>query len=163
VDILTPRGQRTVADEALAYRFWEGQNPGWQCVSTPKWLPAAIDGFLVFEGSARAIIECKCRYGLTQHKFFEEFNGEWLVTMEKLVRASRISGELCVPLVGFLHLVDDGCLLTVQITDDQGRFCVPFRCENTVTQATVNGGEITRANAYIQMHGAIRYEVQGRY
>lgn len=157
MDILTPRGQRTARDESAAYRLWEQSNPGWSVIQTPKDQPASVDAFLVWEGEIRAVVECKCRYGIDFHGFEAKFDSEWLVTMDKVIRGASVARELCVPLVGFLTFADTGQLLCKEIADHTGQFTVPFRCENTLTQRTVNGGEAVRANAYINMRGAKIY------
>ena len=157
MDILTERGQKTVRDEADAYRLWESHNPGWSVIKTPKDKPASVDAFLVHDGEIKAVVECKCRYELDYYGFATKFNSEWLVTMDKVIRGASVARELCVPLVGFLYLADTGDLYCKELADNSGQFVVPFRCENTVTQRTVNGGEAIRANAYIDMTQARCY------
>jgi hypothetical protein len=154
LDILTPRGQQTLVDEAAAAAIWERANPGFAYITTPKDTASSIDAVLVRDGSIQAIAETKCRYGLTLDQFRGAFGGEWLVTMDKLVSASRLAAGLCVPLYGFLYLADEGVLLTQRITDSTGQFVVRLRCENTATQKTVNGGSVVRANAFIDMSQA---------
>jgi hypothetical protein len=154
LDVLTPRGQRTVADEQLAAAIWQSHNPALRYVHTPKNSPSAVDAVLTNGTEVVAVAETKCRYDLTFEKFLGQFNGEWLVTMDKVVKASAIASSLYVPLYGFLYLVEDEVLLTQRLCNEQGQFCVPFRCERTETRRTVNGGSIVRPNAYIDMSEA---------
>lgn len=152
LDILTPRGQQTVRDEEEAAAVWELANPAFKYCRTPKDMPSAVDAVIVGRnGLVMGVVESKCRYGVTEESFKAAFRNEWLVTMEKLVKGANLARALCVPYYGFLYLVDSRTLLTQKIADSAGQFCVPFRCDNTATRKTVNGGEATRANAYIDM------------
>lgn len=161
LDILTPRGQQTVRDLHDAVGLWEACNPGWKVSLLPDSRESAIDGFLIApDGSVQAGIEAKCRYGLTREDFRTTFNDEWLVTMRKLTTAWNVCSALCIPLVGFLYLVDGRVLLTQRIVDAAGDFCVGFRCERTETQRTVNGGTAERANAFIKMGDCREYSVE---
>jgi hypothetical protein len=158
LDILTPRGQQTLRDLNNAVALWEVYNPGWKVSLLPDERESAIDGFLVDpSGQIKAGIEVKCRYGVTRDGFRSTFNNEWLVTMRKLTTAWNVCSALCVPLVGFLYLVDDRTLLTKRILDAEGDFCAAFSCDRTETQKTVNGGKAERANAFINMEGCREY------
>jgi hypothetical protein len=48
-----------------------------------------------------------------------KFHNEWLVTWEKLESGLKMAEQLCVPLYGFLYLVDDDVLLIAE--SKQGR------------------------------------------
>lgn len=159
MDVLTPRGQQTVIDEKAAAGLWEARCEGCRYVPTPKESACHIDALLLKDGALRGVAETKCRYGLTEEQFTRQFKGEWLVTMDKLVKGAEVAASLCVPLYGFLYLVEPGVLLTKKLADEAGLFVTPFRCERTETQATVNGGVVTRANAYIDMAGATEYRM----
>lgn len=161
LDILTPRGQQTLRDLDTAVRLWESNNPGWRVSLLPDDRESAIDGFLISpSGQTAAGIEVKCRYKVTRDSFRAAFNNEWLITMRKLTTAWNVCSSLCVPLVGFLYLVDDQTLLTKRIVDSEGDFCAGFRCEKTETQKTVNGGTAQRANAFINMEGCREYKAE---
>lgn len=161
LDILTPRGQQTVRDLNDAVGLWEVFNPGWKVSLLPDDREAAIDGFLIKpDGSIAAGIEAKCRYGITLDGFRTTFGNEWLITMRKVTSAWNVCSALCIPLVGFLYLVDDRVLLTQRIVDGSGDFSAAFRCEKTETQRTVNGGTAERANAFIRMEGSREYRVR---
>lgn len=157
MDILTPRGQETAADERAAALLWEGQFEDCRYVPTPKHKPASVDALLLSRGVLRGVAETKCRYSMTTNQFFHTFKGEWLVTMDKLVKAANVAAGLGVPLYGFLYLVDERVLITKRLTDDAGLFDCAFRCERTETQATCNGGTACRANAFLDMNGANMY------
>jgi len=153
LDINTPRGQKSLEYERRCAEIWLSHNPGWQYIKTPKDSDSPIDAVLVDPtNTIRALVEQKSR-DMTRSQL-AEFSDEWLVTMDKLVRASGIGRLLRVPLVGFLYLIPEDSLLTKQLSDEEGLFVAKFRCDRTPTQATINGGEAVRANAYIDMSGA---------
>ncbi len=152
LDILSKRGQQTVADLNVMVAMWHRHNPGWMYIKTPEDSDSPIDAVLVDqEGVIRGAVETKCRYGITFDGFKGTFKNEWLITMSKVIAAADVAKGLRVPLVGFLYLVLDGTLLVQRITDSSGNFTAAFRCETTQTQATCNGGVAVRANAYINM------------
>jgi len=157
MDILTPAGQLTMIDEKKMADMWS-ESTGYVYSPTPKNTPCAIDALLFDPLNVLVgVAEAKCRYDLTVESFRKQFRNEWLVTMDKLIKAADIASSLCVPLYGFLYLCDEPALMTVRLTYSTGQFAVPFRCCNTETQATCNGGRITRANAYIKMDAARLY------
>ena len=161
LDILTPRGQQTLRDLNDAVGLWEVLNPGWKVSMLPDDRESSIDGFLIGpDNQIKAGVEAKCRYKITLDGFRTTFKNEWLITMRKLTAAHAVCESLCIPLVGFLYLVDDRVLLTQRIIDGSGDFCAGFRCERTETQRTVNGGTAERANAFINMEGCREYSAK---
>lgn len=151
LDILSDKGQATLSDVDDAVAIWESHHDGCHYIRTPEHLPSTIDAVLVRDGVVEGIAEMKCRYDVNREQFNTKYKGTWLVTMEKIGKAAKVSAELRVPLYGFLYLVQDRTLLTVQITDASGEFCVPMTVEETETQATINGGVALRKNAFIDM------------
>lgn len=148
----TPRGQQTLKDLADAVVMLEKAYPGWKVMLFPDTSESSIDGFLVSPaGRISAGVEAKCRYDITLEGFRTVWKNEWLVTMRKITTARDVCGSLCIPLYGFCYLVDSRVLMLQKIVDKEGDFCVPFRCDRTTTQETVNGGEVERANAFIKM------------
>jgi hypothetical protein len=154
MDILTTRGQQTVADESDAYSIWERNFPEFQVISTPKDKPAVIDALLLKNNILRYAVETKCRYDMTLESFELERGYEWLITHEKVIKSAALAKDLGLPLVGFLYFVKDKCLLAKRIADADGKIVCKMRTANTKTQTTVNGGEIIRTNAFLDMDGA---------
>jgi hypothetical protein len=154
MDILTTRGQQTVADESDAYSIWERNFPEFRVISTPKDKPAVIDALLLKNNILRYAVETKCRYDMTLESFELERGYEWLITNEKVIKSAALAKDLGLPLVGFLYFVKDKCLLAKQIADADGKIVCKMRVANTKTQTTVNGGEIIRTNAFLDMDGA---------
>lgn len=157
LDVSTPRGQRTLADEQEAVRLFNHHRPRTLYVPTPKHQPAAIDAVLVHQGSIVAAVETKCRYDMTLDTLRRHRSNEWLVTAHKIDRGATAATLLSVPLLGWCYLVADRVLLTVVIADHTGRIVVAERREQSRTQATVNGGIATRMNSYVSMESATVY------
>lgn len=154
MDILTPRGQETVADESDAYAIWERNFPAYKVIPTPKSKPAVVDAVLVKNNTIAYVVETKCRYDMTLESFELERNNEWLITYEKIIKSSATAKDLGVPLVGFLYIVKDKCLLARRISNANGEIACEMRVADTQTQTTVNGGQIIRKNAFIKMADA---------
>lgn len=153
--VLTKRGQQAVEQERVGVGIFTSHNPDLTFIATPKDRPSRVDGVLVDSGGViRAVVESKSRFGLTLEKFRSAFRDEWLITYEKLVAGAEVAGMFCVPLVGFLHLVEDSTLLTIQLADEEGAFCVPLRIQRTVTTRDINGGQTCRNNAFVPMGSA---------
>ena len=154
MDILTPKGQQTVRDEQAAAAIFE-KATGCRYIGTPKDMPAKVDAVVVNAANRIvAVVETKCRYGVTRNSLREAWDDEWLITMEKLDEGREAARLLGVPLYGFLYLVDEQLLLTKVIAGPTGQYCCKLWVDQTETQATVNGGTATRANAFVDMSDA---------
>lgn len=154
LDILTERGQQTVRDEQRAVDIWLRHFPERRYIETAKNKPAVIDALLIQNNRIEAGVETKCRYDMTLRSFRIERDSRWLVTYEKIEKARVLCSHLCVPLYGFLYIVQDGVLMFKEIANDLGEYVADIRVENTETQKTVNGGKIIRENAFIDMADA---------
>jgi hypothetical protein len=153
LDISTPKGQVSLRDEQIVAR-WFNRKEGHVYAQTPKHSPAKIDAALIKHGNLIGLAETKCRYDVTLSKFRTKYDNKWLVTWEKVESGLGLAEQLCVPFWGFLYLVDDDTLLIQNLT--QATLETAF----TETQETINGGKITRENAYISMENAIvRYNI----
>jgi len=154
MDILTPKGQQTLRDELVAAEIFQLAT-GCLYVTTPKDMPAKVDAVIIGQaGQLVAVVETKCRYGVTRQQLRDGWGDEWLVTMEKLDEGRQAARLLGVPLFGFLFLVEEALLLTKVIASPAGQYCCRLRVDQTETQATVNGGKATRANAFVDMSDA---------
>jgi predicted transcriptional regulator len=136
---------------------------GLRYVHTPKRQPARVDAIVasVEEGeagrviTAEAVAEMKCR-SMTLEEFNVRCAGELLVTFDKLVAGREAARILRVPFWVLLWLSQDRVLLRQTIADAAGEFVANFRTSNTVTAATINGGEATRCNAFVWFGNADR-------
>jgi hypothetical protein len=154
MDILTPKGQKTVEEEDDAASLFEAAYPGYLYIRTPKDKPSPVDAIIARDGVATAVAECKCRH-MTLDRLKFGFKWEWLVTNQKIVEGVQASNLLSIPYVGFLFLLPERVLLMQKIYDpDKDAFIPSMRIERTMTQATVNGGVANRVNAFIDMSGA---------
>jgi hypothetical protein len=76
-----------------------------------------------------------------------------LVTFDKLEKGKQIAKSLCVPFIGFLYLNQSDILLVQQISNHIG-YVPEIIIFQTTTQKNINGGQIIRSNAYIDMSNA---------
>lgn len=153
MDILTPKGQKTVADEMLAADIWHAAYPTKRYVCTPKNRPALIDAFLVENDQIIAGVESKCRYDLTLERFCNNFNAEWLVTRSKIEGGAKICDALGVPFVGFMFLVEEKRLLCIRLFDKMWLTNIHSRISTTKRSINTND-TIDRENSYINMKDA---------
>lgn len=144
LDISTAKGQVSLADEQRVADWFNG-TPGQKYLQTPKDMPAKVDAILLKWDKIVGLAETKCRYNLTFDKFQTAFNYEWLITAEKVETGITIAEQFCVPLFGFLYLVDDDVLLIQNLSTAN------MRKEITETQRTINGGTALRENVFVDM------------
>ena len=147
MDILTEKGQQSLRSEEEMLAIIMGKYD-LDIIETNKDRPAICDGFIVQNGIITGVFESKCR-----NNTLEDFNrwGSWLVTYEKIDGLAWLSSKLCVPAVGFLYSIPDRTVLKWKITDKEGNYLFDFKVDETITQATINGGQAKRENAYLPM------------
>jgi hypothetical protein len=158
MDILTPKGQISRADERRAVEIFKFNYPDFHYVDTPKDSPAIIDAILIKDQSMYCAVETKCRE-ISLEKFLGDFKGKWLVTYEKVEKARQMAVSLGIGLTGFLYLKKSDVLLVSQIADRDGLYKQRIYIEATETQKTINGGLIVRNNAYIDMTKAVQCRI----
>jgi len=152
LDILTEKGRQSLRYEDRMLGAIK-KNYGVDIVETDKDSPALCDGFMVRNGVTTGVFESKCRNATVQD--FEKW-GSWLVTYAKIDGLAWMSNKLCIPSIGFLYSIPDDVILMWQITDIEGNYKFQFKVEKTITQATINGGEAERENAYLPIREAQR-------
>lgn len=156
LDINTPKGKVAASYQREALEVLR-ESTGFNFLMTADDDSADVDAiFSGQEGVTVAVAEVKSR-DLTLDQL-KRFNDEWLMTFTKIISGSQIASMLRVPFIGILYLIPERKVMTVTIADKNGETCVPFRVDRTITQKTVNGGRVSRVNAYIDMKGARIYE-----
>ena len=151
MDILTPKGIESRKWESMAVNLWDSEWPDISYIETPKNQPAVIDAVLVKDGQIIGVVETKCRPSLNLVDFKITYKMRWLVTASKLDRIQQVAEALRVPFVGFLYLPYQNVLLYRSLWKPDKGWIVDIERKNTKTQTTINGGEIWRENAYIDM------------
>jgi hypothetical protein len=154
MDILTPKGQETLVEEARAVRLWHSRYPTFQYCETPKDTPAAVDAILIKNGMIKGVVETKCRRHMSLEKLEHEYRWEWLVTTEKIEKGRYVAEALQVPFIGFLDLVDDDVLLYHTLWKPDYGWVPDIKTRETRTQYSVNGGSALRENSFIDMSNA---------
>lgn len=139
--------------EQDAIQSFLGKYPTFDFVETPKDKPADIDGFIFKGATLVSGVEVKCRM-MTLNDLMTKFNGEWLITHDKVERGTELCRRLGIDFRGFLYLVPENRLIIVKLWDEAAQTACDMRVERTETQATVNGGVAHRLNAYIPVRHA---------
>ena len=152
MDILTRLGAESREWEGEAMEVWH-RNSTSRLLETPKDRPARVDGIVVVDGTIKAVYEIKCRK-MTLDKFTLDYKSEWLVTADKVMAGVDVARGLQVPFIGILYLVPDKKLLHKTIWRPSDGIVVAMRVHETETMKTINGGVITRQNAFIDMSDA---------
>ena len=80
-------------------------------------------------------------------------NNGYLISLSKLKHGQRISSFHKVPYFLLVNLMLTRQLLIFQITDSNGEFVYPFESNYTETKLNVNGGSVTRLNAFLPAEG----------
>lgn len=153
MDILTPKGQETLAQEREAISLFLQSFPGFEFFETPKHTPADIDGVIIRDGVMVSGVEAKCR-NMTVGDLVNKYNYQWLVTADKLDRGVSVCERLGIDFRGFLYLVPDKMLFIVPIFSYKDGWLAEVDYDITETQATVNGGVARRLNAYVDVSKA---------
>ena len=143
MDIFTPKGQESLEQERkLLASFCAATN--YSVIETDKNQPAQVDGFIVDGGVLCGVFESKCRKAdvAKMHKWGDE----WILTHQKLLDGAEISKRLCTPFYGIVYLLDEPIGIFIKLTDSE-------------TQATINGGTVVRANAYIDLSPCLTFPI----
>jgi hypothetical protein len=156
LDILSPKGRESLADEQRLLKSF-ASHYGYSIIQTPKDSAADVDGLVCANNGILAVFESKCRdCDLEQMR---QWNFKWLVTYDKLIRGAAIAKSLQVPFYGFLFLKKEPIGVSIRIADKDGNFIPDIRISRTETQRTINGGEVIRTNAYIDLTHANTFPI----
>jgi len=154
MDIKTPKGRQTLADEAKAASLFSTVYPQFTYCQTPKDAPATVDAILVQDGEIRAVVETKCRYDMTFVQLLVEREAQYLISFRKILTGQVVSKHLGVPFLIFVYLVPQDILIVTKITDDSGEIVCKMQVTERLTQRTVNGGTIRKTVALIDMENS---------
>ena len=153
LDVNSPKGQESLEHELRAVQLWNSHYTDFTYVHTPKDGPALVDAVIVNnDTNVVAVVEQKSRNMSLEQ--LQNWNMEWLITLDKIEAGRYVGNALGVPYIGFLYLIPDDLLITQKISDKDGKWTCEFRTDTTETQETINGGKIVRLNAYIDVTGA---------
>ena len=152
MDINTPLGQESLAHEQEMLEIIRRHAPTFEFQQTPKEYAADVDGVVTKSNQLVAVFESKCR-NMSMSDLLG-YGNEWLLTYEKLVKGASIARAFQIPFVGYLFLIPDKTVLSTVICNKNGDLIPKIRIERTETQKTINGGSVTRTNAYVSMETA---------
>ena len=117
-------------------------------VATPDTKGAAVDVMFMRATVLASVAEIKARE-LTRAQLTRF--GSYLVTFEKLEQGRRLAQTLSVPFLLIVGLWPDREIVWWPIAKADGTYRFEIRRERTPTQATCNGGQATRENAYLPL------------
>jgi hypothetical protein len=146
LDCHTERGARWITKQCeiasrVASRF------GYGVVHTPDG-DAKLDCLFIKDGNLVGVAEIKSRDLLLRQL---EGHGSYLITEEKLLIGIEVAKALRVPFCLIINLTDADVI--IRICNSKGEKCVHWESKVTTTQATCNGGEAVRQNAYVSLEG----------
>ncbi len=109
---------------------------------------ADIDAIAIKGNRISAVMDVKSReMDLDQLKRF----GSYLVTFDKLLKIREIATRLTVPGLLVVYLVRDKRVVYWTICNRDGYMLPRLESRISTTQATCNGGEANRYNAYLSL------------
>jgi len=158
--IETMKGKEAVRREREALDAFCRHHHHMDYVAPPADEPAVVDAFFTVNSGKDlyAVVEVKSR-SMTKKKLAGDYGWEMLITNDKVERGRMMGNMLCSPFVVILYLVPDKIMLVQQISDKYGDLTVDLEVRETISQKTVNGGEVLRDNAFINMKDAKEYKV----
>ena len=108
------------------------------------------DRLFVRDGKSVCIAEIKTRnMSLLKLQMF----GSYLISYHKIDRGVLLSSLLHVPFMLFVYLIESDDIVYWTISDSEGKEACTYVVQQTETQATCNGGQALRENAYLYLDG----------
>lgn len=150
LDILTPKGQlawaacRAAVEAVVASAKYE-------VVEMPVDDLAPFDVILRRVKDNRIFLcEVKARW-MSSEELYSKFRGRWLISLDK-IEALRALGKFGhVDTAGLLYCMKDGDILLKHFSFQDGRLAAPYFAVASTTQRTVNGRQVERNNAYVEI------------
>lgn len=152
LDVLTPKGQESAAQEIEQLEILSQADKTVSFIHTPKNEPSDVDGFITRDGVVTGMFMSSCRKATREQ--MKAWGDEFILTNDKVVKATQLAKQLCLPVYAFLYLVPDKIVMVQTLVNKSGEVMPKLRVERTKTQRTINGGEVVRSNAYISLDGA---------
>jgi hypothetical protein len=153
MDVLTPKGQKTVEQERRAVEIWLKHFPNYLYIETPKDRPAVIDAVISLNGVMQAAVETKCR-NTTLDEFRNKHNSESMINYDKFLTMSKAADLLQIPLVIFMYMVTEDVLLYDTVWDSKEGWLRHVTIKHMFAKATINQGKVKKLCAFIDMKGA---------
>lgn len=185
IDAMSPRGLVAVEWARKGLNAWNRMHPQYCWIETKqdryadldviigkpegdwaeKHIGNPVDAKCLWIGAELdQVMEIKSRFNVTKEKFFDEWQGRWLVTYDKLKRCYDTAFSLRADLTGLLVLVDSKVCyhkVLAKYNKENGglEWQIKFEILQTETQKTINGGSALRKNAFIDMTEAHPIEI----
>lgn len=146
MDILTPRGQQYVEHEKRVIERMRLYFTDCTISHTPIDAPASLDITITRQGKLIGVGEIKCR-----NNSIDEFNrfGSLILTWTKIEALVNVATALYIPGFVILYSIPDDEVLIAKAVYRDGTIAPSIFKQNTATQQTCNGGQVTRLNGYL--------------
>lgn len=153
MDCTTQRGQLFMDGQYETQRILESL--GYTILATPALgdqvdciMGRLIDGVNTVVG----IAEIKTRERAGSVKLTKDYlarNGGYLITNQKIEYGRKMSYLFSVPFYVIVRLVHEDVVLYWKMTDTSGNLAFEYTVKQSTTQASCNGGQANRENAYL--------------
>ena len=152
MDCKTPEGKKfmTHASDAVEI-FNRNALNGTKFVYTHPDAPATLDGIIVTKGIVNGVVEIKSRQNTFEEICNFENHSGWLISANKILAGKKASEYFSCPFYGFLYCIPDKELYIIRIFNADTSNACPYEIKETKTQATCNGGDAERQNAYVKL------------
>ena len=134
---------------------------------THSWLSEkalhTFDGFITKDNTVVGVFEAKSRAASYEDgciKYGGVLYPTYLITSKKLENGAVWARKFNVPFFLLVNLEESGHVLSFMVSDKAGKILVDFEEKASTTQATVNGGYMTRANSFIPISQALVFDIK---
>jgi hypothetical protein len=155
LDVRTEKGRQA---ELLARQaVLKLQKPGQVFAWYPDSNYYPVDGFIVQGNDITALFECKAREmaflnGKLEHK--NRAYDSLILSESKIINGANMAKEMCLDFYLLAYMALSGHCLIFKLYDSKDDKVINYEAKTTKTQATVNGGEAIRSNAFLKVCNA---------
>lgn len=155
LDVRTEKGRR--AEMLARQAILKLQKPGQVFAWYPESNYYPVDGFIVQGNDITALFECKARemsYSDGKLTYKGRAYDSIILSESKIINGTKMAKEMCLDfyLVAYMAL-SNHCLIFKLYDHRQGKV-IDYEAKIISTQATVNGGEARRSNAFLKVCNA---------
>lgn len=158
LDVRTEKGRQ--AEMLARQAVLKLQKPG----QTFAWYPEnnyyPVDGFIVQGNDITALFECKARemaYSGGKLKYKGRSYDSLILSESKILNGAKMAKEMCLDFYLVAYMTLSSHCLIFKLYDSKKDSVIDYEAKTIKTQATVNGGEATRSNAFLKVcNGTVR-------
>ena len=117
----SPIIQETFKTEQKAYTLFRHYYPSYTLIETDKDKTATVDAIIVRDGTMDAVVETKTRNTMTLEQLQGPYNNQVLMLKSKIDNGRRLAQLLKTKFVVFYYLKADNVLLSIPVSDHNGK------------------------------------------